>query len=435
MGKETQNEKRRTKNGWLKLFVFGFSFSLFSVRTVRADDQNDDLMKAASMDAGKVSGSDKQLYEESIRSTKSSLARETLDVVYKDAMDAYRDERYDEALGLFDQIYAVDPNYEDVQSMRVTIQRLKANQNMANAREVVDQNMHKANEAVRAGQNVLAISYWKKALEANPNYAPAQKKIDEMNHALAQKQFEVGYLHYHHGDFEDALDAWANAIALDPTYKQRGLLLLMSKVELSINQAQVSRLASQAYDQFQQNDLTGALHSYEEVLKLEPRHEEARRMAAKIKIQLGEAAFKAASQSASQRKYADAIKSWQDSISYNYEVQRSSAAIIAAEAKLKRQHEPVRVVRKPKPAPAAPVVDQSTPTVAAVPEEPRNPEEALEHYRQGLGAIRTKDFHRALDELEIAYKLDPSDERIYMARERARQEWDAANSGRGTPTP
>src|ERR1700679_2455276 len=97
--------------------------------------------------------------------------------------------------------------------------------------------MHKGNEAVGAGQNGLAISYWRKALEANPNYAPAQKKIDEMNHALAQKQFEVGYLHYHHGDFEDALDAWANAVALDPTYKQRGLLLLMSKVELSITQA------------------------------------------------------------------------------------------------------------------------------------------------------------------------------------------------------
>jgi len=415
-----------------KIAIWASLSCLLTVHLFASDDQQGDaLMKAASMDAGKVNGSDKQLYEESIRSTKSSLARDTLDLVYKDAMDAYHDSRYDEALGLFDQIYAIDPNYQDVQSMRQTILKLKANQNMANAREVVDQNMRKANDSVHAGQNVLAISYWKKALEANPNYAPAQKKIDAMNHALAQKQFEVGYLHYHHGDYEDALDAWANAIALDPTYKQRGLLLLMSKVELSIDQAQISRLASQAYDQFQQNDLTGALHSYEEVLKLEPRHEEARRMAAKIKIQLGQAAFKAATESASQRHYTDAIKSWQESMSYNYEVQRSSAAISDAEAKLKKQNQPVRVARKPAATP--PAVNPSSPTATVVPEQPRNPEEALEHYRQGLGAIRTKDFHRALDELEIAYTLDPSDERIYMARERARQEWDAANSGRGTP--
>ena len=67
----------------------------------------------------------------------------------------------------------------------------------------------------------------------------------------------------------------------------------------------------------------------------------------------------------------------------------------------------------------------------AAPTQPANPEEAMVHYRQGMAAIRKKDFHLALDELEIASQLDPSNERIYMARERARQEWTASNAGRG----
>jgi Flp pilus assembly protein TadD len=81
-------------------------------------------------------------------------------------------------------------------------------------------------------------------------------------------------------------------------------------------------------------------------------------------------------------------------------------------------------------------VVKSTPTVtappASLPAQPVNPEEAMDHYRQGIAAIRKKDFHLAMDELETASKLDPTNERIYMARERARQEWNAANS-RTTP--
>jgi len=54
-------------------------------------------------------------------------------------------------------------------------------------------------------------------------------------------------------------------------------------------------------------------------------------------------------------------------------------------------------------------------------------------YRQGIAAIRKKDFHLAVDELDAASKLDPANERIYMARERARQELNSSNAARTTP--
>src|ERR1035438_9661387 len=39
-------------------------------------------------------GSDKALYEDSIQATKQSIAQETLDIFYHDALDYYRDKRY-----------------------------------------------------------------------------------------------------------------------------------------------------------------------------------------------------------------------------------------------------------------------------------------------------------------------------------------------------
>jgi len=40
--------------------------------------------------------------------------------------------------------------------------------------------------------------------------------------------------------------------------------------------------------------------------------------------------------------------------------------------------------------------------------------------------MRAKDYHVALQELDIAAQLDATDEHIYMAHQRAQQEWTSA---------
>ena len=223
------------------------------------------MMKAASMNAGKVGSSEKYLYQDSIQATKQSIARETLDAFYRDALDYYNEQRYDDALELLDKIYSIDPHYEDVASLRDSIRKTQQQNSQAEATMEHRQRLDEKRRSSRSdGQKVLAISYWKQALAINPDYAPAQKKIQEVNQALAKKEFETGYIHYHHGELEDALESWSNAVALDPTYKQRGLLLLMSKIELQIRHDQITRLAAQGFDQYQQGILEDALHSYQE---------------------------------------------------------------------------------------------------------------------------------------------------------------------------
>ena len=420
---------------FLYLAVFTFCILHFALPCAASDQQNDPLMKAAAMDAGKMNAPEKGLYQDSIQSTKQTIARETLDVFYHDALDYYHEQRYDECLELLDKIYSIDPQYEDVASLRTTVRRLQTSRQQDSNAEGVHELMHKGAQALSAGQNALAISYWKQALALNPDYAPAKKKIQDVNHALAQHEFESGYLHYHHGDLEDALDSWSNAIALDPTYKQRGLLLLMSKVELAMRRDQTTRLASQAYDQYQQNDLEGSLKTYQELLEYEPRHEEARRMTTKIKYQLGQTAFKSGQQAFARGAYDEAITDWKQSMGYDNEVMRSKQLIDQANAKIKKQHAPRPKQHTPQPKPSATAVAASTTTVsspaaATAPSQTDNPEEAMHHYSQVLVAIRAKDFHSSVDELQIAYQLDPSNDRIYMAQERAKQEWAAANAGR-----
>jgi tetratricopeptide (TPR) repeat protein len=276
----------------------------------------------------------------------------------------------------------------------------------------------------------LAISYWKQALAINPNYAPAQQKILETNQALAKKEFEAGYIHHHHAEYEEALESWSNAIALDPTYKQRGLLSLMSKLELKLRRDQIAHLTAQGFEQYQEGQFEESLKTYEELLRLEPRHEEARRMTAKIKNQLGQAALKAAQTALAAHAWPEAIEQADKAMLQGYEVSRSSA--IKSEA----EHAMIVAARpkpKPKPKPAPVAVSTATVTAPEPPAAPANPEEALVHYRQGMAAIRKKDFHLAMDELDAAAKLDPTNERIYMARERARQEWNASNTNRGQP--
>jgi len=402
-----------------------------------APDKNQDtqMMKAAATDAGKAGNSEKGLYVDSIQATKQSIARETLDAFYRDAQDYYHENRYDDALQLLDKIYSVDPNYVDVQSLRDVIRKRKAALTLENNREAISDMMHQGNVAFDSGQNVLAISYWQKALALNPNYEPAKKRIQEVNHALAQRQFETGYIHYHHGDMEDALDAWSNAIALDPTFKQRGLLLLMSRVELNVRRDQETRLAAQAYDLYTQKDLEGSLRTYEELLKIDPRQEEGRRMSAKIKIQLGQTALKTARADQERGLFEEAKREFEMAAHYGYEVPTAQKGIQEADRRLKVQREP-KAVKHANPsvekstATATPAATASaSPQTAPTPAPSRvtaDPAAALEHYRQGLSAFKAKDFQRAVNELRSAYQLDPSNERIYIAVQRAEQEWNAA---------
>ncbi len=393
------------------------------------------LTPAFALDSDKASSvPNKGLYEQSIKTTKKSIDREMLDALYHDAVDAYREQHYDEALELLDQIYSLNPHYEDVEQMRDTIRKRQVNNQSEAAESSVHDYMRQGDAAYKQGQNVLAIHCWQQALDASPNYAPAKKKIHNVRQALARKQFEEFYIHYHRHEWEDALDAGSNAIAMDSSYKERGLLLLMSKIELQVHRDQVTRLASQGFDQYQQGDLNNSLQTYQELAKLEPRHEEARRMVSKIKIQLGQAAFKASRQALADNNFEEAITQAATAISNGYEPVKAQALKAEAERKVTMASHP-KPVKSTSPVAAKPpptASEKQTPAPPPVATEPANPEAALAHYRKGLAAIRTKDYHLALDELTTAAQLDPANEHIYMAKERARQEWLNATSQVGT---
>ena len=308
--------------------------------------------------AAASTGTEKNLYQDSIQATKQSIAQETLGVFYHDALDYYNNNRYEDALQVLDKIYSIDPHYSDAARLRETIRRKQHSMQQEMTLETVKDWMRKGESAEKSGQRVLAVSYWKQALQIDPHYAPAAKKILEVNQALAKKEFEAGYIHYHHSELDDALESWSNAIALDPTYKQRGLLLLMSKVELRVRRDHVARLTAQGFEQYQQGQFEESLKTYDELSRLEPRHEEARRMTAKIKNQIGQAALKAAQAAMANRAYPEAITQADKALQYNYEVSRSSAIKGEALHAIKLASMP-KPAPKPKPKPAVVV---STPT-------------------------------------------------------------------------
>lgn len=414
-------------------------FFLVALPLQAADDSsNDRMMKAAVMmeGGGKFSNSEKTLFKQSIRSAKENVARETLDVFYRDALDAYYRSRYDEALELLNNISAVDPYYEDVATLKETITRIKYSRDIQSKRGILDDYMKQGNEARKEGRNVQAISFWKQALTVNPNYRPALKKIEEVNKEMARSHYEEGYRNYKAQDYEQAYDNWSNAIALDPSLKDRGLLQMLSKTQITLQKGQTSRLNAQASQLYADGNYYEAFQIYEQILKVEPRNEEARRMTAKLRLKMGATTFSAAQKAQSARQFDLAIRNWQESIRYGYEVEKSEAGIKQAEQSIRAARLPRKpVVATPKastaPAANAGEGDSEEPGAPAQPKQVANPEEANKHYRLGLAAIRSKDYHHALEELELASRYDPDNEHIYVARERARQEWKQMNTSKG----
>jgi tetratricopeptide (TPR) repeat protein len=384
---------------------------------------NDPLTKSSDPGRGK-NRTDTRLFEQSIQTTKQSIARETLDVFYNDALDYYYKARYDEALDVLNKIYSIDPYYKDVAVLRESVTNLKSNREFQNKRGEIDDLMRKGDAAKKSGKKVQAITYWKQLLSISPGYRPALKKIETTNREMAQQQYEDGYRNYKRQDYEQALDNWSNAVALDPSLKKRGLLVMMTKTQLVLQKGQSQRLTTQAATLYKEKNLLESLQIYQQILSLEPRHEEARRMSQKIKIELGSAAYASARSAMSRGQYRDAISNWQDAIRYGQEVEASRKGIREAEARLRPAPKAAKS-SKPAATPSTEGAAESQTAPAPVARKPTNPVEANKHYRLGLAAIRSKDYYHALEELELAAQYDPYNEHIYVARERARQEWKA----------
>jgi tetratricopeptide (TPR) repeat protein len=400
---------------------------VLSFAKTRVSAGDSDLMKTMSKEGGHISNTDKDLFSSSVRSAKSSIVRDMMDSFYSDAVDLQRERHYDEALELYEKILSNDPDYKDVGARRDTILKNRKQSSDNSQRRSAEEIIRQGDAALSKGLTLQALTFWRQALEKDPDNAAAKKKIGETTKAMARRQFESGYIHYKHNEMEDALDSWENAIAFDPSLKNRGLLLLMSKVELNLRQEQLTRLANQGYDQYQAGDLPASLKSYQELLSIQPRHDDARRMTAKIKIQRGQVEFKAAQTAVTSKAYPSAIEHYQNSLGYGWEPVKSQAGIAAV------QHQ-MELARIPPPAPK-PKATKPKPKVQSPPEGPDltpppavavDPKAAKEHYRAGLQAIRSKDYQRAIEELDSARQLDATDERIYMAYQRARQEAAAA---------
>src|SRR5258706_3857733 len=95
-------------------------------------------------------GTDKTLYRDSIEATKESIANETLDLFYNDALGYYQDQRYDDALQLLDKICSINPHYKDAASLRDTIRKKEQNTRLEANLDTVKDWMKKGDQALRS---------------------------------------------------------------------------------------------------------------------------------------------------------------------------------------------------------------------------------------------------------------------------------------------
>src|SRR4029077_15828226 len=131
---------------------------------------------------------------------------------------------------------------------------------------------------------------------------------------------------------------------------------------------------------------------------------------AKIQIQLGQAAIKAAKAALSKKAYKEAMTQADKAVQYGFEVSSAEAIKAQAEHAIEVASQPKPPKKSEKNAPVSASSATTTGESGAPPvAQAVNPEEAQAHYRKGLAAMRDKDYHLAMQELDIASQLDATD--------------------------
>lgn len=198
------------------------------------------------------------------------------------------DERYDDAVRAFETILRYDPKNEAAQ------RGLKGAQEKR--RQQVERRRAGEKPALDSARKAMVREDWPEAVDRLDNVLsrqpdhPEALAIRQKIRARMEKQFEKarpksgdwyyaqGLVAYMDGDWLKAVDSWDQVVAFDPDRPGLVSKIELAKVRLKAKEREdrVAFLHSVAFDSLKKSNYAEAVKNWEELLKLEPSHAQAK---------------------------------------------------------------------------------------------------------------------------------------------------------------
>lgn len=376
---------------------------------------------------------EKKNYLMTIQLEKQRIQNHMLRGIYENAYDLYRQGDYERSQELTAKILSIDPSFQDAQMLLQASGQLKGASRGIGERVMLEDRFDEGMNLYKEGKVVEAIRKWEEVLKLSPGNMRASYWLNKAKKELSDEYRRRGDAAYPRR-LKEALDNWYNALLYNKNNPE--LLALVSNAEDEMRDQVASQNLAYGLELYEAGKLVEAYNALKKVLEVQPGDTKAQKLVKEVRGEIAKSYVTQGRKSYGDRRYPDAIESWNKARSWGYSPDFVDQLVARAKEMIKRESEEKRAKadqvrqdaaaaaeaekRKREEAQADKIraaMDGATgeksgtalPAAGAKsgPSE-ENRRAAQKRYETGLGYLMTGDYERARSEFTAAKQLDPS---------------------------
>lgn len=267
-------------------------------------------------------------YMSTVQLEKQRIQNFTLNVVYDNAYNMYKQGDYQRAAEMSDVILSIDPSMSKAQTLSDTATKM-ATYGTISEDEILDMKYNEAITLYKQGRLVEAQSKFEEILVLNPNEEDARNWIKRIDNEFSKIHTRRGYYAYKQGDYQEALNQWYNVLLIkkdDPA-----LTAKIAEVENILKKEESEKTVSRAFDYYSKGRLVDAYNEFTKAQEIQPGERQTQKFIVQLKEEIAGNYFNAGNKAYNARKYDSAISNWKEAERWGYNKRDISLLVKNAE--------------------------------------------------------------------------------------------------------
>ncbi len=391
-----------------KVIVIIICFVNISISCLFASKKSAEIDKMLRMDPF-LRGEDKVVYQKIVQEKENEIMKNMFSFLYKDAISAYKENRFGDALIGVKEMLLLDPKNKKISIFREGIKEIINYGGTKKAKKkVIERYYQRGLDCYTQGDLVKAVELWQKTLVLSPGYKDCKNLIKRARKHLTEVYYQEGLNFYKGRKYALALGKWYIVAKIDPNYGNVLDLIQIAKEE--VFKQKVDSLYKKGHALRKAGKLEKSLEVFKKLLALSPRNKRGLAGKKEIKSSLISLYFNKGKKYFKNKSFKKAIKFFKNALRFspgstkilNYlSKAREQQALLALKPKpkIKAQVEEITLFSEKKSTDLAKIKKREI-TQADI-------EEAEKHYITGLYYYQNGFLEEAVAEWETVLRINP----------------------------
>ena len=304
----------------LLIFCVSLSFARAADRPLRETGKEAGLMlDLQKMSLGTLANVEqRRQYLSTVQLEKQRIQNFTLNMVYDNAYDMYKQGDYQRAAEISDVILSIDPSMKKAKTLSNTATKM-AEYGTLSEKEILDMKYREAYSLYKQGYLVEAQSKFEEILTLNPHEEQARVWIERINNEFTKIHTRRGYYAYKQGDYQEALNQWYNVLLIrkdDPVLNEK-----IAEVENLIKKEDSQRTLEKAFEYYSKGRLVDAYREFNLAHQIYPGEQQTQKFIVQLKEEIANNYYNAGNKAYNEKKYNTAIANWREAQKWGYSQQ------------------------------------------------------------------------------------------------------------------